>query len=134
MMVQLLIICLKIDEIISLEWDQTLFGLIIIFFFLLVTSCCVFVYSFLVSWCLSENCYEVKRLGLRYIGLNLLSFSCAMSIPIWAVFINGNYHIPCIVALICTFLTAVFSFFKRTPIALFLCKTLEIATKEEIRF
>jgi hypothetical protein len=47
-----------------------------------------------------------------------------MAIPIWAVCIGDSYHIPSMAALICAFLTAVFSFFKRTEIALFLCRTL----------
>jgi hypothetical protein len=57
-----------------------------------------------------------------------------MAIPIWAVFINDSYHVPSMVAVFCTFLTPVFSFFKRTEIALFLCKTLEIASKDEPLF
>jgi hypothetical protein len=53
MLVQLLIICLKIDETVTLEWNQTLFGFVIIFFFLIVAAVSIFAYSlFISSWCL----------------------------------------------------------------------------------
>lgn len=61
----------------------------------------------------------------------MLCLAFLFSVPVWAAFINDAYHIPSMAALITAFLTALFSFYKRTDISLFLCKNLEIVTKEE---
>jgi hypothetical protein len=50
MLIQFLIILLKMDETITLEWTQTLFGLVIISFFLTFVAILVLAYSFLLSF------------------------------------------------------------------------------------
>jgi hypothetical protein len=115
MFIQFLIITLKIDQRITLEWKQVMVGFMIILFFLVLTGICILVYSFLVSrWGFRESYHEVKSLGLRFLVCNIMSAAFIVAIPIWKVYINDSYHIPTIFALCFTFLTSIFTLFKKT--------------------
>ena len=53
LLLQLFIVCLKLDNTITFSWDQVMFGFIIICLFFALVSLSLFAYSFLISsWCL----------------------------------------------------------------------------------
>lgn len=122
LLLQVFIVCLKLDNIITFSWDQVMFGFIIISLFFLLVSLCLFAYSFLIgSWCLRESYHEIKRIGLRFLACNFLSVAALISIPLWSVYVNDNYQVPAICSILLTYISGIFTFFKRTEIALFLC-------------
>ncbi len=47
---QILMVCLKMDDSIGLEWDQALFGLVIVSIFMLTSASCILAYSLLIGW------------------------------------------------------------------------------------
>lgn len=124
LLLQVFIICLKVDNTIAFSWDQVMFGFIIICLFFALVALFLFSYSFLIaSWCLRESYHEIKSIGLRFLACNFLSLASLISIPLWSVYVNDNYHVPAICSIVLTYISGIFTFFKRTEIALFLCES-----------